>query len=360
MIKHCYIHVPFCTSICAYCDFTHQVYNADKVEKWLNVIQKDIESKDLKHLDTLYIGGGTPTSLSENQLDRLLSLFDIYISEIKEYTIEVNPETMTDEKLMLLKRHGINRISMGLEASQACLLKIMHRKHKLEDVQYWVKQFKENGIDNISLDALYSLKDQTLDMFKETLIDIIQMNVKHVSIYGLTIEENTIFGKTGYMNQDEDVEADMYEMACQILNENGYKQYEISNFSKEGYESQHNIGYWNYDDFYGIGCGSSGKEDHKRYDNTRNINHYIDGKNDINEIILSKEDEMFEQIMMSLRMINGLDINLFNQKYETDFLEVYKEAINRLKNKQFITIEDGFIKCKNIALCNEILIEFME
>ena len=241
-IKHLYIHVPFCNAICFYCDFAHRVYDFSLAEKWLERLEKEIKDNCKDRYETIYIGGGTPSCLNNDQLDRLLTLIDPYTEEVKEYTIEVNPESLTIDKINIFNRHKVNRISMGVQSSDDAILKALNRKHTFNDVREAVKLLKENKLSNISVDLMYSLPDQDMDILKKAVNDILLLDVPHISLYSLTIEENSVFGKRGVKNLDEDIEADMYEYIEKVLTENGYVHYEVSNFCKEGYESRHNMG----------------------------------------------------------------------------------------------------------------------
>ena len=194
-IKHLYIHVPFCNSICFYCDFCHRVYDSDLVDKWLNKLEKEINDNCKDQYETIYIGGGTPSCLSINQLDRLLSLIKPYSNDVIEYTIEINPESLDIDKINLLNKYHINRVSMGVQSSDNEILKNIGRRHTFEDVKKAINLLKENGINNISVDLMYSLPNQTIDILNTTIDDILSLNVPHISLYSLTIEENSVFGK---------------------------------------------------------------------------------------------------------------------------------------------------------------------
>lgn len=356
-IKHLYIHVPFCNTICSYCDFCHRVYDEDLSNKWLDVVSKEIKDKCKDNYETIYIGGGTPTSLSNNQLDKLLSCIDQYAKEVVEYTVEVNPESLDINKMNIFKKHGINRISMGVQTSNPDLLKLINRKHSFEEVKDKIKLLKDNGLNNISIDLMYSLPTQTIDILNKTIDDFISLDIPHVSLYSLTVEENSIFGKKRYKSLDEDLEADMYELIVDRLNKAGYIHYEVSNFSKPGYESKHNMSYWNYEDFLGISMSASSKVGDRRWTNTTNFNSYFENYNSKDEDLdLSIEDLKFENIMMSLRTNNGLNIEGFNRKYNCNFLEEYKDI---LKDDN-IYIDGNQIKVKNLAILNTTLINFIK
>ncbi len=360
--KSLYLHVPFCKTICYYCDFCHSVYTRKQALLWLETVRKEIALKDISpYLDTIYIGGGTPSALEDDVLDALLELLDPYTHDVKEYTIEVNPETMTKKKVSILKKHGINRISMGLQSSDESLLKMMNRHHDLEDIQRVMGLFREQGITNISLDLMYSLPTQTLEILHKSIEDTIALKPSHISIYSLTIEENSVFGKKGYQALDEEIEADMYELACSMLEKHGYKQYEISNFSLEGKESKHNLAYWHYLDFYGISLGASGKENGIRYDNTTRFKDYVDNPLQREEIILSEEDQIFEHVMMSLRLKEGLNIQDFNQQYAISLVDYYQKPIQMHIKLGNLVIEDDYLKCtsKGYPILNTILCDFL-
>ena len=356
-IKHLYIHVPFCNSICFYCDFAHRVYDLSLAEKWLNRLEKEIKDNCKDQYETIYIGGGTPSCLNDDQLDRLLSLIDPYTDEVKEYTIEVNPESLDTDKMDIFNRHHIDRVSMGVQSSDDGILRSLNRKHTFNDAKKAVELLKKNRLSNISVDLMYSLPGQDMDILKKTIDDILSLDVPHISLYSLTIEENSVFGKKGIRNLDEDTEADMYEYIDKVLNENGYIHYEVSNFAKEGYESMHNMGYWLYEDFLGLSLGASGKVENNRYTNTRDFKKYLNDDFIRDEdLVLSVEDQKFENIMMSLRTIHGLNIEEFNKKYGCDLEKEYEKG---LKNK-YIKIENGHLICSNLELLNNVLLDFMK
>ena len=356
-IKHLYVHVPFCNSICFYCDFAHQVYDENIADKWLDRLEKEIEENCHDEYETIYIGGGTPSCLDDRQLDRLLSLIEPYSHKVVEYTIEVNPESLDQNKIDIFNKYHINRISMGVQSSDNEILKSLNRRHTFEDVVDSINLLKTNNLTNISVDLMYSLPGQDMNILRKTLEDILKLGVPHISLYSLTIEENTVFYKRGIKPLDEDIEADMYEYIDKTLRENNYIHYEISNFSLAGYESRHNLGYWKYDDFLGISPGASGKIGSSRYTNTRNMNRYLNNEDIRDEnLILSIDDMKFENIMMSLRTIYGLDIDEFNKRYDCDFLEEYE---NIIRNNKYLVVKDNRLICTNLEILNTVLLDFL-
>ena len=357
-IKHLYIHVPFCSSICFYCDFCHIVYEKKTVVHWLERLRKEIEENCQGSYETIYIGGGTPSCLEADELDRLLSMVEPYSGKVIEYTVEVNPESLNEEKIKLLRKYGVNRISMGVQSSDDEILRSLNRRHTFADAVKKIGMLRKHGITNISVDLMYSLPGQDLNILKKTLDDVLQLDVPHISLYSLTVEENTVFGRKGITPLDEETEADMYEMICETLKRNGYLHYEISNFCKEGFESRHNLGYWNYEDFLGISMGAAGKIGNIRYTNTTSFKRYFESEDIRDEIVeLSREDMMFEHIMMSLRTAEGLDLKAFNETYGIDFLDRYTNAL-RLHDKD-IQIADNVLTVTRPALLNRILVDFI-
>ena len=361
--RHLYVHIPFCNNICYYCDFTRCRYNEGLVNQYLDSLHFELLHRvNNFDLDTIYIGGGTPSSLSNDQLTRLLMMLKPYAVNTIEYTFEANPDSLTLDKIMILKKFGVNRISLGVQSTNNRLLKLVNRYHDLNMVKEVIDNLIDNGISNISIDLIYSLPTQTMDEWKETIKEVLLLKIKHVSLYSLTIEENSVFNKKGFSNLDSETETNMYFYAVETLNKANINQYEIANFSYEGFESKHNIGYWKYDDFYGVGLGASCKLNDNRFDNTTNFMNYF--KHDFINIDykLSKKDNMFEMIMMSLRMKSGLDKKLFKYRYHEDVDKIFSEAININVNRENLINSSDNLKCtaKGLAILNTILEDFIE
>ena len=357
-----YVHIPFCDSICSYCDFARVYNNEDRVDAYLKVLETDILSKDLTQLKTIYIGGGTPSALNLRQLRTLFELLEPYTKELIEYTIEINPESLDQDKASLMSEYGINRASLGMQVTQNNLLKIINRKHTIEEVSTAIDILKKAGIHNISVDLMYGIPEQTLENVLESIKVIHSFDITHVSLYSLTIEPDSAFGRLGYKEVDRNLDASMYEESIKSLKDFGFNRYEISNFSKKGYESKHNKYYWRYDDFIGVGLHASGKEDHKRYTNTRNIQEYLEGDFNPEIIDLTLEDEMFEYIMMNLRLSEGMSISKYNEMFNLDFYMKHKIAIDELKSEGLIIIEDDNIRASDegLELLFDVLERFME
>lgn len=361
MIQSAYIHIPFCKQICAYCDFFRCGYNALLAQKWLAVMSEEIKALKLEKLKTLYIGGGTPSALSTHQLECLLKLLQPSIDTECEYTMEANISHLNDELLKLITSYGINRLSLGVQSFQNHLLERVGRTHRKEDVLPILERIHQHGIDNISIDLIYGLPNQTLEMWQEDLAYAITLPITHISLYALTIEPNSRFAKEGVEAADENLDADMYEYACTFLKANGFEQYEISSFAKNQCYSKHNLCYWNYDDFYGIGCGASGKINDVRYDNTKNFIEYLAHGASPTLIELTTDEIKFEMIMMSLRKKEGLNLALYQKRFNADVYQDFKDAIDQNIAKQNLMMNEKYLYAseKGFEILNDILIDFL-
>ena len=351
LTKSLYVHVPFCNTICTYCDFKKQVYNSKLVDSYL-IYLKETLKKDVKNyeLETIYIGGGTPTSLNINQLNELLLLLKPYSNNVIEYTIESNIENINKELIDLLVSFGINRISLGVQSLNSNLLKIMNRKHTKDDVFNALKIISDNKITNITIDMMYGFNELSFETFLADLTTVCRCKlVKHISLYSLTVEKNTYLGKINYQTIDNYNEAKFYIEAKKILSKYKFEQYEVSNFSKVGYQSLHNKCYWKYHNFYGVGKGASGKIDNIRYE---------DGGECVK---LNTKDIIFETIMMNLRLVEGINIKEFNERYTTNILDIYKEAINKHISLDNLIIDQGYLKTTEYGMLNlhDILVDFL-
>lgn len=356
-----YVHIPFCASICFYCDFCRIVYNESIKEKWLKKLLEEIENKDISSIDTLYFGGGTPSILSTDDFENIASCFISHFNDGYEWTVECNPDSVTEQKVKLYKKLGVNRISLGVQTFNDSLLQTIGRKHTSSDVYRSIELFRKYGIDNISIDLIFGLPGQTIEDVRKDMDVFLSLGLNHLSIYSLQIEENSVFGKKGIESCDEDLEADMYELIQNMCLENGYEHYEISSYAKEGKYSRHNLSYWEDLDFIGIGCGASGRENGIRYSNTNSITSYIENGASPEYVDESREDRAFNAIMMALRTSFGLDIEKWNQKYNQDFEKRYEKVLSKWM-PDYLVIKDHHIKTTDLGMeiLNTILIDFMD
>lgn len=354
-MKSVYIHIPFCSNICSYCDFPKIYYHKKWINDYLDALNKEIELRYKGELiETIYIGGGTPSSLDIKELEKLFSIIKKIKSNNLEFTIECNLENLSKEKIDLFKKNNINRISIGIESFDENNLKFLNRKlDNLELIEY----IKEIGITNINIDLIYALPTES----KETLINdidkILQLDVPHISTYSLIIEPHTMIYNKKIQNIDDFLDLEMYNIICSKLK--NYNHYEISNFSKIGYESKHNLTYWNNENYYGFGMGASGYIDNIRYTNTKSINEYIKGNYTLEEEKLNIKETMENEMILGLRKLEGVNILKFKEKYNKTIKEVFK--IDKLLEEGKLLIENDYIKInpKYLYVSNEILINFI-
>lgn len=358
-----YIHIPFCKQICFYCDFCKVFYDEKQVDQYLQVLKKELAALKISdELKTIYIGGGTPSALNYQQLSLLFDLIKPYISkETKEITIEVNPETIDETKMQILKAGGVNRLSIGVETFDDQLLTKINRHHQRKDVLKVIELAKKYQIDNISIDLMYGLPDQSIDDVKKDLQFALNLEIKHISYYALILEKRTVLNNLHYQPLDEETELMINKMIDEQLCQAGFNKYEISNFAKTGYQSLHNLAYWHYDNYYGIGLGASGKIDDCLYEHNRNLTAYLKGENTLDKIVYSKEETMFNHLMMSLRLIKGLNLKEFEHRYQQSIFDVYDQALNKHLNLKTLVIEDDYLRCNKeaIYLLNDILLDFL-
>ncbi|MDH6368054.1 MULTISPECIES: radical SAM family heme chaperone HemW [unclassified Breznakia] len=331
MINALYIHIPFCENICYYCDFKRSVYNQEVVDAFLSQLEKEMTARvQNKMLHTIYIGGGTPTCLHEAQLERLLHIVEPYTHTVAEYTMESNLESISKAKLELMQAHGVNRVSLGVQSYNDDLLMYMNRKHKAADIDSTIDTIA-SYIPNISIDLIYGFENQSKEIWLDSLEKATSnLNVKHISIYSLTIEDNSVFGKRGVKLIDSDLEADMYILGREYLKAHGFEHYEIANYARSGYESKHNQVYWAYEDFYGVGLGASGKDGHLRYAITGTMDAYINDGDTLFEEHLSDKDVLVEYLMMNLRTKTGIDKAKFKEIFHRSFDDLFDDVIERL------------------------------
>lgn len=362
MIKSVYIHIPFCDSICSYCDFCKFIKNSEWIDKYLIALEKEIKSRyKEEQLDTLYIGGGTPSCLNLEQLNKLFEILKIFKKSKKlEFTFECNIENITEEKLKLLYDNGVNRLSIGIQTFNQKYLKFLNRNHKKEDIGNKINLAKKIGFKNINIDLIYGLPNQTLEELSNDIEEFLKLDISHISTYSLIIEPNTKVFIDDYKNIDEDLDYEMYKLICYKLKNNGYNHYEISNFSKNGYESKHNLTYWNNNEYYGFGLGGSGYIDNVRYDNTRSFNKYLSGEYVKESHKLSIEETIENEFILGFRKINGINKEIFKNKYNKNLKDI--EIVNKLlkENKLLENEKNIYINPEYIYVSNNILVEFID
>lgn len=359
MVRGVYIHIPFCHQICNYCDFNKFFFHNQPVDEYIEMLGKEMAlwADDLKNasVETIFIGGGTPTSLSVEQLERLFSLIHLHIpmEHVVEFTSESNPDELTLEKMQVMRKFGVNRLSMGVQTFDQELLKVLGRTHANAHVYEVIEYAKQTDFPSISIDLMYGLPNQTMEQWKATLKEAFRLNLPHISAYSLLVEPKTIFynllSKGKLSLPGEDLEAEMYSHLMEEMNRNGYSQYEISNFAHEGKESKHNLLYWDNDEYIGLGAGAHGYVGGVRYSNHGPLKKYMDSVN-INEkpIMMQKEvtliEKMEEEMFLGLRKNKGVSLERFEQRYGQSLQKVYGKEIEELLQKELLTVEHNFIK----------------
>lgn len=340
-ISSLYVHIPFCQAICSYCDFPKLQYFRNIAEKYLlaleNEIKKVVKNKKLK---TIYVGGGTPTSLDDDLFLRLLEILKPYSTVVEEYTVEANPESLSENKIKMMKRFGVNRVSIGVESTNDDILKNINRKHTFIDVINAVNLLKENGIDNFNLDLILGLPNVSETLLKKDIDNILMLKPKHISTYSLTVHPHTVFYINNIKEPDDDYARQLYDIIHQKLLEAGYIHYEVSNFALTNYQSKHNFVYWRNEPYYGVGLGAAGYIDNIRYKNTTNLNKYLNEEYvEEQEIVSIKDLEVYE-IMLNLRTNQGIDLNKFINIFYKDLYIKKKEKIDELIKNNLLIIKD--------------------
>lgn len=338
--KGLYIHIPFCSNICSYCDFSKFFYNEEFVDRYLLMLEKELESYQIDNISSIYIGGGTPSSLKVHQFEKMLLLAHKYFKDGMSFTVEANVENLSEDKIALLRKYQVNRVSLGVQTFNDDLLKSLNRYHNKEQVITVINNLIKYNINDINVDLIYALPNQTMDMLKEDLDIIVTLPITHISTYSLMINPNTLFSIKGIQEQDEDTVREMYDYIYEYLKRNGFNRYEVSNFSREGYESKHNLIYWRNQEYYGIGVGASGYLDNIRYDNTKSLNKYFEGVTRVNEEILTEKDKDFYLVMLGLRLKEGILIKnpIYKDKIESLISSGYIE-----KNNERYKVKDEYL-----------------
>lgn len=355
-----YIHIPFCTSRCYYCDFSSNVGQDEKIEKYIDAVCKELlqnaEILSERKISTVYFGGGTPSYIDSKYIEKIMSIINMFESDIDEITIEINPGTIDKNKLLTYKNCDINRLSIGLQSTYNDVLKNIGRIHTYEDFITTLELAKEVGFNNISLDLIYPLPNLSLERFKESINTVVEIkelyNIKHISVYNLELHENSKLkflidnGFLSLVNEDEEYEMKKYLEST--LEKNGFLRYEISNFALRGFDSKHNLNYWLQGEYIGVGAAASSFLAGSRYTNIKDLDKYINSINEDKSVIIEKEDLDFlelmkEYVILRLRLNEGVNIAKFKKRFGVSIYEIFKDEIEKL-------LEEGLIVSKNDCL----------
>lgn len=376
MIKSAYLHIPFCEHICYYCDFNKVFIEGQPVDEYIDMLIREMsflkEEVSAHPLSTMYIGGGTPTSLSAKQLEKLMIGIheQLPLASGVEFTVEANPGDLTADKISVLKNYGVNRLSMGVQSFDDRLLKKIGRKHTASDVFDTMRLLEKSGLNNVSIDLIYALPGQSLESFQDSLDKALSLDLPHYSLYSLILENQTVFynlARQGRLHlPDEDEEGDMFDLAASFMEAYGRKQYEVSNFAIPGKESQHNLVYWNNEEYYGLGAGASGYLDGVRYRNFGPIQQYMqplkEQKRPIrDEEILTEQARMEEELFLGLRKREGVSYTLFYEKFNQSLDEVFGNVIEELVAEKLLVKDTQHIALtrRGLALGNNVFQRFL-
>ena len=348
-IHSLYIHIPFCNKICDYCDFTKLQYFRKFAISYLDALKDELASYNIGKLKTIYVGGGTPTALEDDLFLELLRIIDPYKEGVKEYTFEANPESLSLEKIKMLKEHGVNRVSLGVQTTNDKILQAVNRDHSFEQVKTAIKNLKEQGIDNINVDLILGLPHTSKKILENDIKNVLSLDAKHISCYGLTVNSHTALFNKGFKEPSGDVLRQYYDIVEDILKENGFIHYEVSNWAKPGYESEHNLTYWRNEQYYGVGLGASGYIGETRYKDTINLSQYLTRAFISEKEKVSDKDKLTYQIMLNLRTIEGLDIKYVQDK-ESIVDELVKEGLLIKEQNKLVPTYEGMMILDQIIL----------
>lgn len=360
-IKSVYIHIPFCNNICSYCDFCKVVYNHNWVEPYLKRLSEEINNSYLGEvIDTLYIGGGSPSSLSIEELKHFFEIIKVFKKTvITEFTFECNITDIEEAKLKVLYANGVNRLSIGIESFNKEKLEFMNREASFKDAKKKIELARKIGFKNINLDLMYAIPNETLKVLKKDLALILKLKPDHISTYSLMIEKNTLVGLNKIKPIEEKHDFKMYNTICKTLKKAGFIHYEVSNFAKKECQSKHNLTYWNNEEYYGFGVSASGYVAAVRYENTKSLTEYLKGNFVSSKALMSKVDNMENELILGFRKLEGINLEHFFTKFEENMQNIF--PIKPLIKSGDLIYKKGnvYINPKKLYIMNEILIKLI-
>lgn len=357
-----YVHLPFCAHLCHYCDFAKLLYNGQLADAYVKALLDELESYHIGQVATIYLGGGTPTALSEQQLETVLAAVGPHLAANGEFTVECNVENATLGKLSLLKRYGVNRLSIGVESFHDEVLKAMNRKHTAAEAAEAVQSAKSLGFANINVDLMYGLPDTDIATVKEDIEGILKLDVDHISAYALSVAPNTVFYSRKVLEPAQETARAEYDLILSTLRQAGYRRYEVSNFARNGKLSAHNLVYWNDDEYYGIGLGASGYLDGVRYTNTRNMSKYLAGQYADEKETISPAIAEEDYLMLKLRLDEGFAKEDFAERFGFRYDDKYGEETKRLAEKGLLIDSPASLRCtdEGIMLLDYVLLHLFK
>lgn len=365
-IKGLYIHIPFCRQKCKYCDFISYAGREGETDRYIEAVKREAKEYEGEKIDTVFIGGGTPSLLTPKQIKEITRMcfgcFDI--SKNYEFTMEINPGTLDDEKICAMLEGGVNRVSVGVQSFNDNELSKIGRIHDAKSAYNTICHLKEKGFSNISLDLMTALPSQSMKSLKNTLSMAAALPVKHISAYSLIIEDNTPlereYSKGLLTLPDEDTDRDMYHFVVEFLRKNGFNRYEISNFAQEGFECRHNIKYWRGEEYIGLGTAAHSYINGIRSHNSDSLEEYIEGA-ERERIKLTQSDKMAEFIITGLRMSSGISASDFKQRFDCEITDIYNSQLEKFIKLNLIKTDGDryMLTCRGIDISNSVLCEFV-
>lgn len=366
-----YVHIPFCVRKCQYCDFLSGPSDEETKDRYIEALLKEIraaEHTEDYEIVSVFIGGGTPSALKAEAIASIMSTLQeqFFFCEDAEVTIEANPGTVDLEKLTIYRNVGINRLSLGLQSTDAEELKLLGRIHSYEEFLKSYEWAREAGFSNINIDLMFAIPGQTGEAWRQHLYQVAELNPEHISAYSLIIEEGTPFAEQNLDLPDEDTEYQMYEDTAEILERYGYRQYEISNYAKQGYMCRHNTGYWQRREYLGFGLGASSLYRGMRFSNTRRMQEYLKESRNPDQIrkdviVLSRNERIEEFMFLGLRMTEGISEKKFEENFDVRLMDVYGDILQKYEETGFMEhIETKWrLTRKGIHVSNHILADFL-
>ena len=366
-----YVHIPFCVRKCQYCDFLSGPSDEETKDRYTEALLKEIraaEHTEDYEIVSVFIGGGTPSALKAEAIASIMRTLQekFFFCEDAEVTIEANPGTVDPEKLTIYRNVGINRLSLGLQSTDAEELKLLGRIHSYEEFLKSYEWAREAGFSNINIDLMFAIPGQTGEAWRQHLYQVAELNPEHISAYSLIIEEGTPFAEQNLDLPDEDTEYQMYEDTAEILERYGYRQYEISNYAKQGYMCRHNAGYWQRLEYLGFGLGASSLYGGMRFSNTHQMQEYLKESRNPDQIrkdvtVLSRNEQIEEFMFLGLRMTEGISEKKFEENFNVRLMDIYGDILQKYEETGFMEhIETKWrLTRKGIHVSNHILADFL-
>ena len=366
-----YVHIPFCVRKCQYCDFLSGPSDEETKDRYIEALLKEIraaEHTEDYEIVSVFIGGGTPSALKAEAIASIMRTLQeqFFFCEDAEVTIEANPGTVDLEKLTIYRNVGINRLSLGLQSTDAEELKLLGRIHSYEEFLKSYEWAREAGFSNINIDLMFAIPGQTGEAWRQHLYQVAELNPEHISAYSLIIEEGTPFAEQNLDLPDEDTEYQMYEDTAEILERYGYRQYEISNYAKQGYMCRHNAGYWQRREYLGFGLGASSLYGGMRFSNTHQMQEYLKESRNPDQIrkdvtVLSRNERIEEFMFLGFRMTEGISEKKFEENFDVRLMDVYGDILQKYEETGFVEhIETKWrLTRKGIHVSNHILADFL-